>query len=29
MSFVTPELAGPVQAFLTALGIGLLVGMER
>jgi len=29
MNFVTPELAGPVQAFLTALGIGLLVGMER
>ena len=29
MSFVDPELAGPVQAFATALGIGLLVGMER
>lgn len=29
MSFVVPELAGPVEAFATALGIGLLVGMER
>jgi uncharacterized membrane protein (DUF4010 family) len=29
MSFVDPELAGPVRAFATALGIGLLVGMER
>ena len=29
MSFVVPELAGPVQAFATALGIGLLIGMER
>ena len=29
MSFVAPELAAPVQAFATALGIGLLVGMER
>ncbi|MBL8419369.1 MAG: MgtC/SapB family protein [Dechloromonas sp.] len=29
MSFIAPELAGPVQAFATALGIGLLVGMER
>jgi len=29
MSFVAPELAGPVQAFATSLGIGLLIGMER
>lgn len=29
MSFVVPELAAPVEAFATALGIGLLVGMER
>ncbi len=29
MSFLVPELAEPVQAFGTALGIGLLVGMER
>ena len=29
MSFVAPELAVPVEAFATALGIGLLVGMER
>ncbi|HEX6733597.1 MAG TPA: MgtC/SapB family protein [Azonexus sp.] len=29
MSFVVPELAEPVQAFATALGIGLLIGMER
>lgn len=29
MSFVVPELAVPVEAFATALGIGLLVGMER
>ena len=29
MSFVVPELAGPVEAFSTALGIGLLIGMER
>jgi uncharacterized membrane protein (DUF4010 family) len=29
MSFVVPELAVPVQAFATALGIGLLIGMER
>jgi len=29
MSFVVPELAGPVEAFSTALGIGLLVGLER
>jgi uncharacterized membrane protein (DUF4010 family) len=29
MSFVAPELAAPVEAFATALGIGLLVGMER
>ncbi|MBP6188759.1 MAG: MgtC/SapB family protein [Azonexus sp.] len=29
MSFVAPELAAPVQAFGTALGIGLLIGMER
>jgi uncharacterized membrane protein (DUF4010 family) len=29
MSFVAPELAAPVEAFATALGIGLLIGMER
>ena len=29
MSFMVPELAEPVQAFATALGIGLLIGMER
>ncbi|PKO46053.1 MAG: magnesium transporter MgtC [Betaproteobacteria bacterium HGW-Betaproteobacteria-4] len=29
MSFVVPELAAPVEAFGTALGIGLLIGMER
>jgi uncharacterized membrane protein (DUF4010 family) len=29
MSFVAPELAVPVEAFSTALGIGLLIGMER
>lgn len=29
MSFVVPELAAPVEAFATALGIGLLVGLER
>lgn len=29
MSFVAPELAQPVEAFATALGIGLLIGMER
>ncbi|MBF0218612.1 MAG: MgtC/SapB family protein [Gammaproteobacteria bacterium] len=29
MSFVNPELALPVEAFSTALGIGLLIGMER
>lgn len=29
MSFVALELAAPVQAFGTALGIGLLIGMER
>ena len=29
MSFVAPELAVPVEAFATSLGIGLLVGMER
>ncbi|MGE5471809.1 MAG: MgtC/SapB family protein [Bacteroidota bacterium] len=29
MSFVVPELAAPVEAFSTALGIGLLVGLER
>ena len=26
MSFVVPELAGPVEAFATSLGVGLLVG---
>jgi len=29
MSFIVPELAVPLEAFATALGIGLLVGMER
>jgi hypothetical protein len=29
MSFVVLELAAPVEAFATALGIGLLIGMER
>lgn len=29
MSFVVPELVEPVKAFATALGIGLLIGMER
>jgi len=29
MNFVAPELAIPVEAFATSLGIGLLVGMER
>ena len=29
MTYVAPELATPVLAFSTALGIGLLVGMER
>ncbi|WP_371322571.1 MgtC/SapB family protein [Dechloromonas sp. ZY10] len=29
MSYVAPELATPVLAFSTALGIGLLIGMER
>jgi len=29
MSFVAPELATPVQAFATSLGIGLLIGLER
>jgi uncharacterized membrane protein (DUF4010 family) len=29
MIFVVPELAVPVQAFATSLGIGLLVGLER
>jgi uncharacterized membrane protein (DUF4010 family) len=29
MSFVVPELAAPVEAFATSLGIGLLIGMER
>jgi uncharacterized membrane protein (DUF4010 family) len=29
MSFVAPELLEPVKAFSTALGIGLLIGMER
>jgi uncharacterized membrane protein (DUF4010 family) len=29
MSFLAPELAQPVSAFATALGIGLLIGMER
>lgn len=29
MSFIVPELVEPLQAFTTALGIGLLIGMER
>ncbi len=29
MILVAPELASPVQAFATSLGIGLLIGMER
>ncbi|PKO88374.1 MAG: magnesium transporter MgtC [Betaproteobacteria bacterium HGW-Betaproteobacteria-12] len=29
MTFVVPELAAPVEAFATTLGIGLLIGMER
>jgi uncharacterized membrane protein (DUF4010 family) len=29
MSFVAPEMAAPVDAFATTLGIGLLIGMER
>lgn len=29
MSFLVPELAGPVESFATALSIGLLIGMER
>jgi uncharacterized membrane protein (DUF4010 family) len=29
MSFLAAELAAPVEAFATALGIGLLIGMER
>ncbi len=29
MNLVVPELAAPVEAFGTALGIGLLIGMER
>ena len=29
MSFVAPELAAPVEAFATTLGIGLLIGLER
>ncbi len=29
MSFIVPELVEPLQAFSTALGIGLLIGMER
>ena len=29
MSFIVPELAAPLEAFGTSLGIGLLVGMER
>ncbi|MBS1157982.1 MAG: MgtC/SapB transporter [Proteobacteria bacterium] len=29
MIFVAPEMAAPVEAFSTALGIGLLVGLER
>ncbi|UCV01819.1 MgtC/SapB family protein [Dechloromonas denitrificans] len=29
MSFIVPELATPLEAFATALGIGLLIGMER
>jgi uncharacterized membrane protein (DUF4010 family) len=29
MGFIVPELATPLQAFATALGIGLLIGLER
>ena len=29
MAFIVPELATPLEAFATALGIGLLIGMER
>lgn len=29
MSFIVPELATPLEAFATSLGIGLLIGMER
>ncbi len=29
MTLLDPELAGPVEAFVTALGIGLLIGLER
>lgn len=29
MSFIVPELAEPLEAFATSLGIGLLIGMER
>lgn len=29
LSFITPELAKPVEAFLTSAAIGLLIGMER
>ncbi len=29
MSFIVPELATPLEAFTTSLGIGLLIGMER
>jgi uncharacterized membrane protein (DUF4010 family) len=29
MSFVAPELAVPVEAFATSMGIGLLIGLER
>lgn len=29
MTFIVPELAEPLEAFATALGIGLLIGMER
>ena len=29
MNFIVPELAEPLEAFATALGIGLLIGMER
>ena len=29
LSFITPELVKPVEAFLTSAAIGLLIGMER
>jgi uncharacterized membrane protein (DUF4010 family) len=29
MSFIVPELAAPLEAFATSLGVGLLIGMER